>query len=291
MSFADLGTWGENVPEYVEIAALGTEAVQGSSTPPILPTATQTPTEPPTATPTDTVEPSPTVEPSATNTTPPDEPTATPVTPTNTPVPSSTPAPSFTPVPSPTLPTFRPTVTPPPFTPIPAAPVIGQHVVQSGETIFCIGRGYGVLPGAIAQANNLPATFNVRTGQILNIPQVQWVNISPGHVCATQFASPFPGLPVPTATSAASNTPAAPPLVVSLNWNCVDNCGSDQGSYTVRVEVFVSGGLEPYTYNPPQTHDVVVPHCTDGQGSATVTSADGQVASAAWFYDDVSCNS
>jgi LysM repeat protein len=185
---------------------------------------------------------------------------------------------------------FQPTITPRPITPVPPAPVIGQHLVLGGETIFCIARGYGVLPAAISRANNLSATATVRAGQVLNIPQVQWVNIQPGPVCATQFPSPFPGLVVPTATTAATQTPAGPPLSVALDLLCVgDNCGSREGFYTVRVTVRASGGVEPYTYDPGPVFDVNVPHCTSGAGTVTVTSADGQVVSRSWTFEDVSC--
>ena len=92
-------------------------------------------------------------------------------------------------------------------TPIPTVSIIGRHTVRSGETLLCIGRAYGVLPDAIAQANGLVSPFNLSLGQVLNIPAVQWTAIAPGPVCAAQFISPFPGLPVvptlipiPTAT-------------------------------------------------------------------------------------------
>jgi LysM repeat protein len=93
--------------------------------------------------------------------------------------------------------------------PAPPVPVLGRHVVQNGETLFCIGRGYGVLPAAIARANGLPVTANVVSGQTLSIPAVQWLDIAPGPICATQFASAFPGL-VPTSTP--TPTPTATPL-------------------------------------------------------------------------------
>ncbi len=259
MSFGDYGNWGLNVPEATQLAYLATEQIaQGSATMPVVPTVT-----PP---------PSPTQgEPSATPTLLPDEPSRTPAPPTAT----------FTPAP--------PTVTPrsafPTFTPIPytPAPVIGQHGVLVGETIFCIARAYGVLPFAIAQANGLPTPYTVFPGQTLNIPEVQWLNISPGPVCPTQFTSPFPGLTIATAT------PSGPPLNVTLELLCTSNCGSRDGDYVVRVTILATGGVEPYTYDPAQVHDVTVPHCTEGQGSVTVTSADGQSVTTAWFYHDVSC--
>jgi hypothetical protein len=71
---------------------------------------------------------------------------------------------------------------------------------------------------------------------------------------------------------------------------CVgDNCGSREGFYTVRGTVTASGGLQPYTYDPGQVFDVSFAHCTDGRGTVTVTSADGQVVSRNWTFEDVSC--
>ena len=291
MTFADFGAWGINVPESTQFAYLGTEAVaQGSATVPVVASATPTRTAPASATPAASETEAATEAPADTATLAPDEPTFTPEPPTALPPDTATPEPpAHTPVPSPTLPNFQPTVTPRPFTPIPAAPVMGYHTVLGGETIFCIGRGYGVLPGAIAQANNLPATFNVRAGQVLAIPQVQWVDISPGPVCATQFPSLYPGLSVATSTPAFTSTPAAPPLTISLEWHCIDNCGSSTGSYTIRVTVTGSGGVEPYSYNPGQVFDVIFPHCTTGTGNAGILSADGQEAVANWSYTDTAC--
>jgi LysM repeat protein len=85
--------------------------------------------------------------------------------------------------------------------------ILGQHVVQGGETLNCIGRGYGVLPSAIAQVNGLTTASSLTVGQTLAIPDVQWVDISIGPVCAPQFKSKYPGLPVTTVTPAAT-TPA-----------------------------------------------------------------------------------
>jgi LysM repeat protein len=166
---------------------------------------------------------------------------------------------------------------------------MGQHVVLGGETMYCIARGYGVLPGAIAQANGLSPVANVRAGQVLNIPAVQWVDISVGPVCPPQFVSLFPGLVVPTATPNVPPTQPGPPLVLDLEWHCIDNCGSDQGTYTVRVTLTASGGVQPYTYNPAQMYDVIFDHCTQGSGIVGVTSADGQQAVKTWTYTDVSC--
>jgi hypothetical protein len=105
---------------------------------------------------------------------------------------------SPSPVPSPTT---EPTLMPPPTpaaTPIPAptiAPTGGNHIVREGETLFCIGRGYGVLPSAIASANNIGLNTPLSLGQQLVIPPVQWVDPPAGPACPPQFPAPFPGSP------------------------------------------------------------------------------------------------
>ena len=88
--------------------------------------------------------------------------------------------------------------------------LIGQHVVRAGETQYCIGRGYGVLPSAIARANGLSGFARLFVGQVLSIPAVPWTNVPLGPVCAPQFQSPFTGAPnsiaPPTLTAALSYT-------------------------------------------------------------------------------------
>lgn len=81
--------------------------------------------------------------------------------------------------------------------------VLGEHVVQRRETLYCIGRAYGVWPTAIAQANRLVSPYFLSPGQTLKIPAVRWNKIPSGPVCAAQFQSPF--VPV-----AAIVTPAIP---------------------------------------------------------------------------------
>jgi LysM repeat protein len=191
--------------------------------------------------------------------------------------------------PEPPTATLEPTVTPRPFTPLPPSPIIGRHSAQPGDTIFCIARAYGVLPGAIAQANGLSFTSLIRSGQVLDIPAVQWINISAGPVCATQFVSPFSGLVVATTTPQATATPASARLNVSVTANCVGNCGSDQGTYDLQVDVFVEGGIGPYTFNPGQSYHVTFPHCTNASGTVSVTSADVQTGVASWSYHDAGC--
>ena len=90
-----------------------------------------------------------------------------------------------------------------------AADIIGKHVVKRGETLYCIGRGYGVLPSAIAQQNNIRSPFTLFPGQVLNIPATQWKSIPNGPVCTPQFASPYPSLFRGSVTFASTATRAA----------------------------------------------------------------------------------
>ncbi len=158
------------------LVATLTAAPPPTETPQPTPTATQPP--PPTDTPTEPAAPS--LAPSATAT---QTPTATP----------------------------RPVVIiPPPVTFV----ILGQHTVRPLETLFCIGRAYGVDPFAIAQANGNP---NVVPGLVLKIPAVRWNPIPPGLVCPAQFNSGFVATATPTKTSApaATQTSAPPPAATN----------------------------------------------------------------------------
>jgi LysM repeat protein len=64
------------------------------------------------------------------------------------------------------------------------------HQVVLGETLTCIGRGYGVSPEAIAEANAIEPTTELQAGQLLQIPYVQWTNIPVGPVCSPQCTPP-----------------------------------------------------------------------------------------------------
>ena len=106
--------------------------------------------------------------------------------------------PGGTPTNTPTA-TFSATPTASPTTtPTPTAVTVGEHVVRRGETLYCIGRAYGVQPNTIAQANRLVAPFNLHPGQVLNIPAAPWAVVPRGPTCPPQFSSPFGATPTPT---------------------------------------------------------------------------------------------
>ncbi len=89
---------------------------------------------------------------------------------------------------------------------------IGIHVVQPGETLFCIGRAYYVNPLALGQANGIRENDTLLPGRSLAVPNAPWNNIIPGRVCVPQFASPYvptptPVVPTPTVTVTATATP------------------------------------------------------------------------------------
>ncbi len=136
--------------------------------------------------------------------------------------PSATPTAADTPTASPLPITLTPSQTrTATATPTSVFVILGQHTVQPGETLNCIGRGYGVLVPAIQQANGLTSS-GIFAGQTLDIPAAQWTSITPGQTCGTQFKSPYPGLPTSTPgpvisptppVSGATPTPTAPPSV------------------------------------------------------------------------------
>jgi len=96
-----------------------------------------------------------------------------------------------------------------------ASPILGQHTVQRGETLYCIGRSYGVFPSAIAEANGLSFSAILAVGQVLQIPAVQWANMPGGPVCAPQFRSPFTNPSPPITEPAVTTVPIPPPATAT----------------------------------------------------------------------------
>ena len=60
-----------------------------------------------------------------------------------------------------------------------------------GETLFCIGRAYGVDPYAIASENDIVNPSVLSPGQVLAIPNVPR-SLPAGPVCKRQIDSPTP---------------------------------------------------------------------------------------------------
>jgi LysM repeat protein len=89
--------------------------------------------------------------------------------------------------------TSTPTLTPTVRAGTTAAPgsVLGKHIVRAGDSMYCIGRAYGVLPDAIARANGMSVRATILVGKELIIPAVQWRNMGTGPVCVAQFQSPY----------------------------------------------------------------------------------------------------
>jgi len=68
---------------------------------------------------------------------------------------------------------------------------IRYHVVQPGETIYCIARAYGVAPWAISVHNGLMRPDLIRPGQRLAIPNA-YASVPAGPTCTPQW-HPWPG--------------------------------------------------------------------------------------------------
>jgi LysM repeat protein len=113
--------------------------------------------------------------------------TITPGTPTATPTRGPTLTPTATPTHGPT-PTATPTLSG-------SLPILGNHTVKYGESLFCIGRAYMVSPWAIAQVNDVAWPYTIFPNRVLKIPNSPWVNPPAGPVCQRQ-----PGIPSPTVT-------------------------------------------------------------------------------------------
>ena len=94
-------------------------------------------------------------------------------------------------------PSLTPTVIPTPTTPpLPPSQILGYHYVRYGETLFCIGRAYGVSPWSIASENGIYYPNFLTVGQKLAIPNVPWQS-PPGPVCQRQFNPGGTPPPVP----------------------------------------------------------------------------------------------
>jgi LysM repeat protein len=99
-----------------------------------------------------------------------------------------------------------------------AVSIAGEHFVVSGESLSCIGRAYGVVPNAIADANGITLTSTLVVGQRLKIPFAQWATIPPGPVCSPQFSPPFAGqAPGSSSDSQPQEPTAAPPVTETVN--------------------------------------------------------------------------
>ena len=86
-----------------------------------------------------------------------------------------------------------PEVTPttPAVVPISAGNILGYHTVGSEETLFCIGRAYGIDPYAIAAQNGILNPNLIFPGQRLASPSVPRT-LPAGKVCPRQFDSTSP---------------------------------------------------------------------------------------------------
>ena len=84
---------------------------------------------------------------------------------------------------------------------------LGWHVVKPGETLYCIGRAYGVSPSAIASYNGIVNPNRLCVGQALAIPNA-FAAIAAGPKCVAQFGT-TPPPPPPPCTCAKYHTVAA----------------------------------------------------------------------------------
>lgn len=123
---------------------------------------------------------------------------------------AAAPAPAYTPP--------APVQTPPP------APSALSHVVAPGDTVYSLGRRYGVTPQQIQAANNLDAAFTIRIGQTLNIPG----GGAPVQPVAAP-AQPVAAQPAPVA-SATPPSSGAQPMISPVDGPIVGVFGQTAGS-------------------------------------------------------------
>jgi LysM repeat protein len=68
---------------------------------------------------------------------------------------------------------------------------LGYHTVQSGETLYCISRAYGVSPWSVASYNGILNPNRIYPGLVLAIPDA-YTALPAGPTCARQFPAPEP---------------------------------------------------------------------------------------------------
>jgi LysM repeat protein len=73
----------------------------------------------------------------------------------------------------------------------PPGGILGYHTVRAGETLYCIGRAYGVDPFAIASHNGIVNPNRISVGMVLAIPNVP-KSLPPGRACPRQFGDGTP---------------------------------------------------------------------------------------------------
>jgi LysM repeat protein len=83
----------------------------------------------------------------------------------------------------------------------PSEATICNHVVKTGETLYCIARAYGVDPWAISSHNGLVNPSLIYPGQVLAIPD-SYMSIGAGPTCVAQCG----GSPPPACTCASDHT-------------------------------------------------------------------------------------
>lgn len=88
-------------------------------------------------------------------------------------------------------------IAPPPGKPFKSGPSVSTgggsgetHVVAGGETLFSLGRKFGVSPFAIADANGLPHDAQLAAGQKVKIPAGSAAGAAPAVAKATPPAAP-----------------------------------------------------------------------------------------------------
>lgn len=97
------------------------------------------------------------------------------------------------------------------ITHFPAKPAAGLHTVASGDTLFSLGRSYGVSPYAIADANGLPHDGELKLGQQIKIPGGKAPAAATAAAPKLAAAPETSALPAPEEPAATEDQVAAAP--------------------------------------------------------------------------------
>ncbi len=146
----------------------------------------------------------------------------------------------------------------PPPTNIPCGPPPGwiYYIVQPGDTLYSIGRAYGVRAGQLQNANCLGSSTTIRVGQRLYVPNI------PTTVPSSTPTLPVTASPEPSATL----TPIPPGLTPTISPTPTATGGTPTPSFTdtpaIPPTATATGGISTPTFTPVPPTNTPAPNPT-----------------------------
>jgi murein DD-endopeptidase MepM/ murein hydrolase activator NlpD len=182
------------------------------------------------------------------------------------------PAPEFEPVtPAPVALPDAPAPVTPPGTELAGAEPL-RHTVAPGETIYAIGRLYGVPVTSIAAWNGLGRDYTLRPGQVVLIP----LAASPAEAAPAPVTVPGTPSPVSTPPSAVEPLPPSPPVAALPPSPNLEQYRTDTAN-PPRLLTPVTGPVaRPYSKGGPDRNDGI--DILAAAGTQVLAADEGEVA-------------